>query len=344
MKCVYVGICTPGTTSQLRFSALQRVLPTAEWLMIDTGQQFQRRHRIWRSLAFRLGTGPAVTSINRQVLGSLPKAQFDLVWVDKGVFLWPATVQRLRSQADRLVYYTPDTSFLHNRSRFFEQTIGLYDRVVTTKSLELPLFYSRMKSERLLLTMQSWDARLHYPRVPFHEKRAEAVLIGLCEPSREQCVSALLDAGVPVRIGGQGWGKFLRRHGRRSGLEFEGERVFGEQYAHVLSRASIGLGLVTKRFPELHTTRTFEIPACGTALATEQNSETTAIFGRGDVLFFSNTADLAVECRRLLAQSAELETMSVRGRNRVLCRNFDNDGMVKNVLASCEITVTSASL
>ena len=37
-------------------------------------------------------------------------------------------------------------------------------------------------------------------------------------------------------------------------------------------------GLLAKWVPELHTTRTFEIPACGTALVTERNSETALVF------------------------------------------------------------------
>ena len=94
-----------------------------------------------------------------------------------------------------LVYYTPDTSFLHNQSRFFNQTLQFYDRVITTKSLEVPEFQRRMSAERLLLTTQSYDQQLHYPRVPFQKKRKEAVLIGLCEASRERCVAALLEAG-----------------------------------------------------------------------------------------------------------------------------------------------------
>jgi hypothetical protein len=169
--------------------------------------------------------------------------------------------------ASRLVYYTPDTSFLHNRSRFFNRTISLYDRVVTTKSLELSEFQRLLSPEKLILTTQSYDQRLHFPRVSFARKRPEAVMIGLCEPAREECVASLLDAGVPVRIGGRGWHGFLRRRQRDVNLFFEGDSVFGDHYAEVLSRASIGLGLVTRRFAELHTTRTFEIPACGTALA-----------------------------------------------------------------------------
>lgn len=344
LRCIYVGIRTPGTTSRLRSEALVRALPRAEWTSVDTDVPFNSAFRVWRSLAFRLRWGPAVRAINQYVLDRLPTEIMDLIWVDKGVCLWPATVHRLRQRAKHLVYYTPDTSFLHNRSRFFYQTLSLYDRVVTTKSLELPEFRRLMDPRKLIVTTQSYDRRLHFPRVPFAQKRPEAVLIGLCEPSREDCANRLLEAGVPVRVGGRGWEGFLRRHQRNMNLFFEGDAVFGDHYAEVLSGASIGLGLVTRRFAELHTTRTFEIPACGTALATERNSEVASVFGAGDALFFTDFLDLSRQCVRLLQQPEQLREVTERGHRRVVESGRHNDGLVRQVLEPLGYCCESESL
>jgi spore maturation protein CgeB len=332
LRCLYLGIRTPGTTSRLRSDALMRALPAARWTEIDTDVPFSSAFRVWRSLAFRLRWGPAVRAINQYVLERLPSEPLDLVWVDKGVCLWPATVRRIRKLAACLVYYTPDTSFLHNSSRFFNRTVCLYDRVVTTKSLELGEFQRLVSPEKLVLTTQSYDQQLHFPRVSFADKRPEAVFIGLCEPAREECVASLLNAGVPVRIGGRGWESFLRRRQRDANLFFEGDAVFGDHYADVLSKASIGLGLVTRRFAELHTTRTFEIPACGTALATESSSEVSRIFGPGDAIFFRTFADLSAQCARLIKQPERLRQLTECGYRRVLDSGCNNDGMVRQVL------------
>lgn len=329
---VYIGIRTPGTTSRLRSDALVRALPAAQWSNIDTDVPFRSAFRIWRSLAFRYRWGPAVRAINEYVLDRLPPDKVDLIWVDKGVCLWPSTVAKLRQLARHLIYYTPDTSFLHNQSRFFNRSISLYDRIVTTKSLELSEFRRWVDVDKLILETQTYDRGLHFPRVPFSGKRPEAVLIGLCESSREECVAGLLDVGVPVRIGGRGWEGFLRRRQRDVNLVFEGDSVFGEQYAEALSRASIGLGLVTRRFSELHTTRTFEIPACGTALATERNAEVDRVFGPGDAIFFTSFSDLSAQCVRLLQEPELLRGIAERGHQRVLQSGCDNDAMVRRVL------------
>lgn len=343
-RCLYVGIRTPGTTSRLRSDALARALPQSEWSIIDTDVPFGSAFRLWRSLAFRLRVGPAVTAMNQYVLDRLPAGPVDLIWVDKGVCLWPSTISRLRELCRWLVYYTPDTSFLHNRSRFFNQSLSCYDLVVTTKSLELSEFQRRIPAEKLLLVTQTYDQQLHFPRVPFEKKRREAVLVGLCEPAREACVAAFLNAGIPVRIGGRGWESFLRGHQRDVNLFFEGEAVFGDHYADVLSRASIGLGLVTRRFAELHTTRSFEIPACGTALATEDNSEIRQIYGDGDVVFFRDFNELTVKCAELLQDSVALRKLTDRGLQCVRRSGCHNDGMVARVLSSLGISFEAVVL
>jgi len=126
----------------------------------------------------------------------------------------------------------------------------------------------------------------------------------------------------------------LRLRQREVNLFFEGDAIFGDHYAEVLSQAMLGLGLVTRRFAELHTTRTFEIPACGTALVTQDNAEIRAVFGDGDVVFFEDFTDLAAQCRQLLQQPDLLRELTARGHQRVLQSGCHNDGLVQRVLMS----------
>lgn len=340
MRALYVGIQTPGTTSQLRAQTLLQLLPSASWTQIDTDVIFRRSNRLARSMWFRLKAGPAVTAVNRLVLQQLGTQSYDVSWIDKGVCLWPSTVRAIRERSAKMIYYTPDTSFLANRSRHFFATMSLYDLVVTTKSVEVADFQRRIPTDRLLLVTQSFDSRLHYPRCSFEQKRNEAVLVGLCEPDRERCVEQLLAAGVAVRVAGRGWARFLRRHAGHSLLYFEGEAVFGDQYAETLSRAKVGLGLITKRFSELHTTRTFEIPACGTALATERNAETKAVFRESEAIFFDNYADLASKVAHVICQPALLQAITTAGHERVHAGPFNNERVIRQVLTRAGLKIT----
>ena len=334
MKAVYIGILTAGTTSRMRAERLRVVTPGWEWSWIDTDGPMRAGARVWRSLAFRWKRGPVVAAINREVRRQLSGEGHGLAWVDKGVFLDATTMGCLRARAKRLVHFTPDTAFFQNRSRWFEAAIRDYDLLVTTKSFEVGHYEAQGAGERLLLTTQGYDGTLHRPPAPAVERRRELAFVGLAEADREQCVGALLDAGLAVRVGGRGWGRFRERYGSCPHFHFEGEAVFGADYARLLGGSWIGLGLLSKRFPELHTTRTFEIPACGAILATERTVETGDFFGADEALFFEGHANLVDLARELLQRPAgELAALAEIGRNRVLQDGRDYDSILTKILS-----------
>jgi spore maturation protein CgeB len=335
MKAAYIGILTPGSTSRMRAEHLRDLTPEWDWEWLDTDPPLTSTSRIWQSFAYRAQRGIAVSRVNSAVEKWLTNRTFDLAWVDKAIFLKPRTLQRLRNATQRLVHFTPDTAFHANRSRHFERTLGMFDLLVTTKSFEVAEYQRRIKRDTLLLTTQGYDARVHYPRNPDGVRRSEALFIGLAEPERERCLDVLLEAGIPVRLAGRGWNKFRRRWNGNANFHFEGEEVFGDAYATLLSKSWIGLGLLSKRFPELHTTRTFEIPACGAVLATESTSETTQYFSSSEVVFFNNYQQLAEKLAALLAndRTPELREIATAGRDRVVSDAREYKSILASILS-----------
>lgn len=339
MNLLTIAIDRPGTTSHHRRLVLERLLPDFEAFHIDTAAPFDESFRLARSLAFRTHSGPAVTAINRRVLGKLDALpdHFDLVWIDKAVFLKPATIRRIRERAGRMIHYTPDTAFLGNRSRHFNRSGSLFDLLVTTKSFELDHYRRAFPQIAVHLSSQGYFGDTHRPLVPFGEKRDEVAFAGLAEPSRLAFVEALLEAKIPVRLAGKGWGAFLSRHGGNPALTFEGEALFGEDYTRFLSSALFSPGLLSRRFPELHTTRTFEIPACGTALLTERNEETCAFFREDEAIFHDDVEDLIERIGELRNQRAELERITEKGRERVQKDGRDYDHLLASILAQFDL-------
>ena len=338
MNAAYVGILTPGSTSLMRAEWLQRLTPDWHWDWIDTDPPLQTSPRIWRSLAFRAKTGPSVRAINETVNEKVRARAFDLVWVDKGVFLRDHTVQNLRGATRKLVHFTPDTAFHENRSAHFERALDLYDLLVTTKSFEIAEYRRHMRHDSVFLTTQGFDPLVHRPLASDNARRREAVFIGLAEPDREKCISLLLEKGVSVRLGGRGWSRVLRAWGKSDTLHFEGEDVFGDDYAALLSGSWIGLGLLSKRFPELHTTRTFEIPACGAVLATPENPETATFFTNTEALFFRDHVDLADRVKQILeAPDDVLSDMSAAGRHRVNADGRDYPSILSAILGDSRV-------
>ena len=319
----------------MRAEWLRRLTPGWSWTWVDTDPPMATSSKVWQSLAFRAKLGKALTRINDEVVSGIGGRSFDLLWVDKGVFLRPETVITLRGKARRLIHYTPDTAFHANRSRDFERTASLYDLLVTTKSFEMDEYIALTGRDKLVLTTQGYDGDVHSPRHGDDERRHETVFVGLAEPDRIRCISTLLEHGIAVQLGGFGWGRLLRRWHGSPLLTFAGEQIFGDAYASLLSRSWVGLGLLSRRFPELHTTRTFEIPACGALLATPMTSETASFFTPREAVFFADYADLAQQLQALLREDSDerLRAMADAGRRRVVADGRDYEKILSAILA-----------
>ncbi len=121
---------------------------------------------------------------------------------------------------------------------------------------------------------------------------------------------------------------------------FEGEGCFGSDYADLLSRAWVGLGLLSKKFPELHTTRTFEIPACGAILATESTIETSKFYRGGEALFFRTHDELARSIKELFTRSdAELSRIAAAGQVRVTSGHHDYPAILTDSLSHPQLSI-----
>lgn len=323
----------------MRAEWLREITPSWKWTWIDTDPPLEEGARVWRSLAYRYQTGRAVKAINDKVSNDIPPSS-DLVWVDKAVFLNRKTMARIRKSAKRLAHFTPDTAFGANSSRHFNASLPLFDLAITTKSFEMGLYRDRISSDRILLTTQGYDPTVHYPRFGDESRRREAAFVGLAEPDRERCVAALVDRGIPVRLAGRGWSALVQQFAGNPLLMFEGEACFGNAYAEVLSRAWIGIGLLSKKFPELHTTRTFEIPACGAILATESTVETSKFYGEGDALFFRSHDELARSIEDLFMKSdAALSRIATAGRLRVAEGRYDYPAILSDALSRRQLSI-----
>jgi spore maturation protein CgeB len=84
-----------------------------------------------------------------------------------------------------------------------------------------------------------------------------------------------------------------------------------------LNGAKIGLGLLTRLAPDESTTRTFEIPACGTMLLAERTSEHLQLFEEGkEAEFFSSGGEMNEKIRWYIDHDAERELVGAAGLRR----------------------------
>lgn len=329
-KVLYIGQYSEGTTSRMRANILSEILD-ADFQIIDIHKPFFQASNFERSFGFRYKMGPLINRINEFIISRL-KSKYDLIWIDKGMLISKKTISLLRCNTVKLLHFTPDMAFYQNNSRHFNSTIPLYDFIVTTKSAEKKIYEKFIAPEKILFTTQGFDKTIHRPYTTFEKKEDGVVFIGLAEKSRIDIVEYLINNGINLKLAGMGWRSFVKKNQSNKHLKFIGESIYSEDYSKLISSSKLALGLLSKRFPELHTTRTFEIPACGTALLTERNQETSQFFKEDEAIFYSNEKDLLEKVEFYLRQKELLQEITIKGHNRVLKDGYDYESILRSIL------------
>jgi spore maturation protein CgeB len=326
MNFLYIGQNNPGSTSGMRALTLKKIIQPEKFAIIDTSIPFIQTFKLFRSLGFRYNFGPLITNINHYIVDHINCNHYDFIWVDKAAFISPETTRILHKKTQLLVHYTPDCALYSNRSHLFEKSIPFYNWLITTKSFERNFY----PPEKLIYVTQSYNKNIHQPVFDFEHKYRDVSFIGLYEKSRGEVVKILLDAGIKVTLGGVNWKHFGGIN--HPNVEYLGEKIFGRDYAEVISSSKFSLGLLSKKFPELHTTRTFEIPACGTALITEKNQETTSFFQSDEVIFYEHFNEIPDKILHFQTNLKLLKNITQKGYERMTTCRFDNEAILQNIL------------
>lgn len=336
MKILYIGHYDEGSTSGMRGEYLKEILQPLNFKVANLDVPINATNRLFRSLGWRYKIGPFISNINNYILIVINNEwNYDLVWIDKGVFIKPSIIRKLRGQSKKIVHFTPDPAFTYHRSSFFNKAIQYYDACVTTKSFEENA-YLAAGVKQLIITTQGFKSELHKPYHSFEEK-SSIVFIGHYEKNRDEILTALLKKKYHLILAGVGWASFVKRNSTVDNLNYLGNGIFGTEYAETISGALLSLGLLSKIIPELHTTRTFEIPACGTALFTERNFETQNIFNEEEAFFFSSVDELVDKVEAAFGNRAMLQEVTERGMKKVRSGGYDYKSILQTIIVQLRL-------
>ena len=330
---LYLGETQYGSTSAHRKDILSHHISGHSRSL--NFNEFLPATRLLRSLYWRLQWPILLTRFNRELVEIATSRKWDVIWVDKGMFLGDRTFQILRRHARRLIYFTPDCLFFANENMFVHRNLHRFDLVCTTKSFELELFARYVEQKNICYLTQGYTQLKSVNQFQERRRWRPVGFVGKFERHRGEVVQALLDEGLEVHVAGAGWGRF-RSACDNDNLVYLGEALWGNEYQQFYEDTLIGLGLLSKEFPELHTTRTFEIPYFGALLATERNQETEAFFDDDSALMYKGVNQLARGIQEFLADREKLRAMAMQGNQRVITQRLSWADQIETVLSALD--------
>lgn len=338
MRILFLGEIGHGQTSLMRMHAFERLGHDVRG--VHTIEPWREAGWLARQVQRRRGRGTIVDTINRRVIEAARVHRPNLIWAEKQEYLTPETLDALRATGARLVHFTPDPYFSlpWKRTPVMDAALPLFDALVYCKRYE-QADYERAGPQTVYMPL-GFAEDVHRP-LPSADPRWTCAVgfLGGWEPRREHLLGAVAEAGTDLKVWGGYWdhlrdGRWtLRRHvilGQLAGADpykiakrpalaraLQGGEVYGDDYARALTGSRIGLGFLRTVCPDQHTTRTFEIPACGSLLLADRTDEHQAFFEEGlEADFFSSDDELLDKVRFYTRDESARARVSAAGLAR----------------------------
>jgi len=314
MKILYLGQIEPGQTARMRMRALQRLGHQVRG--VNTSEPWKRASWLSGRIQKRVRTGSVIREINCDILSAAREFGPEMVWADKQEFLRVETIEALREMGAFLIHFTPDPYFtlIWKRTSIMDEAIRHFDVLIYCKSYEKSN-YDALGRPTIYMPLGYCDES-HRPLSSSDPQwRCDIGFLGGWEPRRERILHAIARTGANLKFRGVYWdflrdGRWtvrryvaLRRLASSEPVRIhrddllasshQGGEVYGDDYARALTGAKIGIGFLRTVCSDQHTTRTFEIPACGSLLLADRTDEHQEFFQEGkEAEFFSSTPEL----------------------------------------------------
>ncbi len=321
-RIVFVGEACPGSRTLQRLTALRDLghavvfIPTT-----PPGRRFEDPPTLAARLRYRLRLPADETDANQAFLAAAPDA--DIAILDNARAVTSSTLRQARQRAPRLrfVWYAEDDMMNPTHlSRWTAAALPLFSLWVTTKSYNLDPHEMPSRGVRqMMFVNNAYDRALHRPQIIDAAAReafgASVSFVGTYEHERARSLLRLAELSIAIRVWGNGWRGMINRHPK---LRVESQPVYDDDYARVIAASDINLCYLRRLNRDRQTTRSIEIPACGGFMIHERNTEIGALFTEDlEAAYFSDTDELARQCRRWLDDPAGRASVAVAARRKV---------------------------
>lgn len=338
----------PYLTTSARYEAFRELGHELETVALDPSAP--PAPRLLRSLEHWTWLSPRVFALNRRLLETARRQRPDLIWIEKGTYVWPDTLRALKRETGApIVYHNTDdwhatTRLQKMHWRHLLRGLPLYDLYVTSN------LYNVHEFERAGFVPVHHMELAANPYLPEPEALSDQErrrlggpvgFIGHWEPETERLLLHLARNGIELKVYGGGWEKARAAGELGEALQHRG--VWGQEYANAIAAFDIHLGIVSKWNRNHTASRTFQMPAFGAFMIHERNEVVRKLFEEGvEIELFGDADELLEKCRHYLAHPDERRRIGEGGRRRCVESGYFETDRVRELLPALEKRVRGA--
>jgi spore maturation protein CgeB len=251
-----------------------------------------------------------IEALNVRILREVREFRPDLVFFIKAYYVLPDTLEQTRQYAPTFAYMNDDMFWPGTSTFTFLENIKRMDCILTTKSFSVREYHNAGAPLALYIP-NAYDPQIHYPAKPSAEEwrryQGDVSFIGFFNPTKADLLSKLAhyDGEFRFNVWGGSWDRMLRidqwhrcwrwlrlRRSVREGA------LWCAEMGKAIQSNKINLGLLCRAVRDLHTSRSFEIPACGGFMLAERTEEHRMYFEEDrEAVYFSTFSELLDKIR-----------------------------------------------
>jgi hypothetical protein len=245
---------------------------------------------------------------NVKLIKAAATYQPSVVWVFKGMEVFPDTLRILRDRGITLINYNPDHPFNFfsrgSGNDFIRRSIPYYHLHITYSKRIAKELKAYCPNARVAVIPFGHDVSDYvFDQISSEKEIVRACFLGSPDRHRQRQIMSLVEAGIATDVYGPRWERFLKPC---SSLHLHGA-VRGGAMLRTLRRYRLQLNFFRPHNADSHNMRSFEVPACGGIMLAEDSVEHRDFFeNRKEAFFFASAREMIELAREILAMPGEV--------------------------------------
>ncbi|MBI3615712.1 MAG: glycosyltransferase [Candidatus Omnitrophica bacterium] len=229
------------------------------------------------------------------------------------------TLQAIREMGvERLNFLTDDPWNPAHWAPWFMEGLPFYDRIFSPRRANLRDL-EQLGCSKVSYLPFAYSPEIHFPEAPKTSQEqdryaCDVVFIGGADRDRLVPVAALIRAGFQVALYGGYWDRFRQTRAYARG------QIDPTDSRRVVGSAKVALCLVRRANRDGHSMRSFEIPAMGGCMLTEDTQEHRELFGKEgeSTLYFHTIPEMLEKLRWMLQHNLERQRLASACHQRIV--------------------------
>lgn len=236
---------------------------------------------------YRAGISGILKKINNRFIAAIEKYKPDIIWIFKGMEIFPSSLEWAKQQGIKLVNFNGDSPFVFSGkgsgNKNVTNSIHYYDLFLTYNRKDKKQMQAQYQIKSEILPFGYDLKNSLYKECEEIAEVKKVCFLGNPDSLRGAFLNELAAQNVKIDVYGNNWNKFVNH----SNIELHGP-VYGDKFWRILRKYRVQLNLMRPHNSCAHNMRTFEAGGVGAIQLAFDTTDHRMYFKENEEIFLFN--------------------------------------------------------